>query len=162
MNGRRFAELAMGHSINKALDYMFDYVLYPAAIWNLGAFLGGGVMAVASLAICLCCLRLYDWSKRDWLGIEAIKSLRTDPSRAGTWMPLARLLRMGTIPAFLGLSIYTDPFITTAYMRSGAFNGMSKRDWSIFIGSWLIGNLEWILIVSGGIWVVREIIVSML
>lgn len=43
-------------------------------------------------------------------------------------------------------------------MRRGAFNGMTRRDWGIFLASWLIGNLEWIFVLSGGIWLVRWIV----
>jgi len=33
-----------------------------------------------------------------------------------------------------------DPFIATAYLRQGAFGGMARRDWKIFLLSWLIAN----------------------
>ena len=38
------------------------------------------------------------------------------------------------------LSIKFDPFIVTVYLRRGRFGGMSRRDWRIFLLSWLIGN----------------------
>lgn len=52
---------------------------------------------------------------------------------------------------FLFLSIKFDPFITTAYMRHGKFNGMTKRDWKIFTGSLLLGNVYWTLACYMGI-----------
>lgn len=153
----RVGELTLGHVVNWLVTYGFDYGLYPFVIWKLGPFFGGGIMALASLVVCLLCLWFYDKSKRDWLGIEAVKDLKDPGEFKGLRKLLARVLRMGEIPAFLALSIYTDPFITTAYMRKGAFTSMTSRDWGIFLGSWVIGNGEWILVLSGGIWLVREV-----
>lgn len=158
----RLGELSIGHTVNFLIVYGFEYVLYPFTIWHLGPLKGGAVMALSSLVICLVTLWFYDWSKRDWLGIESIKGLKKTNNANTCRQILAFILRLGEIPAFLALSIYTDPFITTAYMREGAFNGMSRRDWIIFWASWIIGNLGWILIISGGIWFIREYFVTSL
>jgi hypothetical protein len=66
-------------------------------------------------------------------------------------------LTKGNIVVFLVLSINLDPFITTAYMRKGKhqFNGMSKRDWTIFMGSLLISNAYWTLACFMGITIVE-------
>ena len=84
-----------------------------------------------------------DWSKRDWLGIEAIKSLKdySGTSRSGRFM--AWLLRQSDPVACILLSIRFDPFIVTVYLRQGAFGGMTRRDWKIFLLSWLIANAWW-------------------
>jgi len=52
-------------------------------------------MALASLVVCLLQLWFYDWSKRDWLGIEAVKSVsRISASGSSTIMVLPyRFLR---------------------------------------------------------------------
>lgn len=82
----------------------------------------------------------YDWSKKDWLGIEAIKELRAydGTSRFGRF--LAWTLRSSEPVACVALSVTSDPFITTVYLRRGKFNGMTRRDWNIFLASWFIGN----------------------
>ncbi len=149
--GRRAAELAAGFLTWKAADYAFDYALYPFVVWKLGPVAGGAIMALLSLAFCLLLLRLYDRLGRDWLGIEFVKNLRHyhGPSRwrRGT----AWLLSRGDGAAFVVLSAKYDPFVTTAYLRRGAFNGMTRRDWTIFLASWLIGNLLWIAVCQSGI-----------
>lgn len=148
---KRAGELLLGHTINTVWDYGFDYLLYPAVIWYSGPVWGSIIMAFASLAICLALLRLYDWSKRDWLGIEAIKSLKgySGASRSGRVM--AWLLRQSDPVACVLLSIKFDPFIVTTYMRQGAFTGMARRDWYIFFLSWLIGNVWWSVVCISGI-----------
>ncbi|MFA7344609.1 MAG: hypothetical protein WC003_09915 [Terrimicrobiaceae bacterium] len=56
------------------------------------------------------------------------------------------------------LSVHTDQFITTAYLRHGAFRGMTRRDWTIFLGSWLLSNLIWIAVCAGGVEAVRRML----
>ena len=48
------------------------------------------------------------------------------------------------------MSIKFDPFITTAYLRKGKFSGVTRRDWTIFIGSLLFSNAYWTLACSMG------------
>ncbi len=88
-------------------------------------------------------MKFYDWSKRDWLGIEAIKSLKdyTGTNRSGRVMDW--LLRQSDPVACILLSIKFDPFLVTVYLRRGCFGGMSRRDWRIFLLSWLIANAWW-------------------
>ena len=112
---------------------------------------------MASLVVCLLTLWFYDWAKRDWLGIELLKGLRlyTGPSiwrRATAW-----LLGRGDAVAFVVLSLRFDPFITTAYMRHGVYNGLTRRDWKIFLGSVLLSNAAWTFVCFGGIEAVRRL-----
>ena len=154
MQGRlqRIAELAVGHAFNNVVSiWAFDYILYPYVIWNYGLTKGGVLMAVLSLLICLLMLWFYDWSKRDWLGIEAVKQLRDGEAKPRWRRLLAWALAKGDMAACVGLSLYSDPFITTAYLRRGAFQGMTWRDWRIFFASWFIANVWWALACFGGV-----------
>lgn len=147
----RTTELAAGVLGWKAFEYAFDYLLYPFAIWKLGPLVGGMAMAMASLVFCFFLLRLYDRLGRDWLGLEFVKNLRhyEGDSRWRRW--LAWCLHRGDAAAFLVLSVKYDPFITTAYLRRSAFNGMTVRDWTIFLASWLVSNALWIAVCYGGV-----------
>lgn len=49
------------------------------------------------------------------------------------------------------LSLRFDPFIVTVYLRRGRFGGMTRRDWRIFLLSWLIGNAWWSIVVFTGL-----------
>ena len=148
---RRFAQWATGILSYKLTDYAFDYALYPYVIYKLGLLWGGVVMAVASLLVCLLLLQAYDWLKRDWLGIEFIKSLRTYAGASRWWRSLTWLLNGGDLVAFVVLSLRFDPFITTAYLRHGRYNGLSRRDWRIFFGSVVLSNASWAVVCYGGI-----------
>jgi hypothetical protein len=147
----RIAELSSGYLIWNVLDYIFDYVLYPFVIFKWGPLAGGLGMTLLSLLSCLMLIWIYDWIGRDWLGIETVKGLKiyTGDSRWRQW--LARVLKKGDGFAFLILSLKYDPFITTAYLRHGAFNGIKRHDWIVFFSSGLLANLWWIVVCFGGI-----------
>lgn len=151
----RVAELCIGLTTNKLIDYAFDWVLYPYVIYRFGIWMGGVVMTILSLLSCLLSIRFYDWSKRDWLGIEAIKSLKESEGKGGAGRFIAWLLKKGDFLTALVLSVHYDPFITTVYMRHGAYNGMNGRDWRIFMGSLVFGNAYWTLACYMGISVVE-------
>jgi len=155
---KRAAELATRFLTWKAVDYAFDYALYPFVIWKLGPWAGGTVMAVLSLLFCLFLLRLYDWLGRDWLGLEFVKGLRFYEGRSRWRRGLAWLVARGDFAAFIVLSVKYDPFITTTYLRRGAYSGMKRRDWGIFLASWFVANALWIFICYGGIELLRKLI----
>lgn len=152
---KRCAELTTGFLTWNVIDHAFDYALYPFVIWKLGPWLSGAIMTLLSLVFCLFLLRLYDRLGRDWLGLEFIKNLRHYDGTSRWRRGLAWLVSRGDGVAFVILSVKYDPFITTAYLRHDAYNGMNKRDWMIFLGSWIVANGLWIAICTGGIEMVR-------
>ena len=151
----RAGELALGIGINKLIENLFSYVLYPWIIYKYGALNGGFVMMFLSLVTSLLTLKFYDWSQRDWLGIEAIKSLKDYRGEHNAGRMTRWFLRKSEPAAFLFLCFWHDPFITTAYLRKGKFNGMTSRDWCIFYGSVLVSNGYWILACYMGITLVE-------
>jgi hypothetical protein len=148
---RRTGELAIGHIVNYGTAWAFDFGLYPLMIFWLGLGRGFVVMATLSFLVCWLFMKFYDWSKRDWLGIEAVKELKNynGASRAGRL--LGWVLRRSDPVACVLLSIKFDPFIVTAYLRREAFGGMTRRDWNIFLLSWFIGNAWWSVVCFTGI-----------
>jgi hypothetical protein len=64
---------------------------------------------------------------------------------------MASLLRQSDPVACVLLLIKFDPFIVTAYLRKGAFGGMTRRDWKIFLLSWLIANAWWSVVCFTGL-----------
>lgn len=159
---KRIGLLAVGHTFNEAFDHMFNYWFYIPVIAWLGPKKGGLVMTFVSLFTCLAFIKFYDWAKQDWLGIEVAKEVRDYGPRFISnfaaksclgrmlWWPFSKIIlfvlwaaRKGGLVAFFALSVFSDPFITTVYFRSGKFNGMGKGDWLVFVGSVLVGNGYW-------------------
>jgi hypothetical protein len=159
----RIAELTCGISIKSLVSYSFDYFLYPFVIYKLGILTGGAIMMFLSLLACVILIKFYDWSKRDWLGIETIKGVKEYHGESSLGRLTAWLLRRSEPVVFLFLSIKEDPFITMIYLRHGShqYNGMSSRDWRIFLGSVAISNIYWTLAAYMGIsaveWVWRVV-----
>lgn len=151
----RIAEIALGLSAANIIEYVADYLLYPFVIYNVGILRGGIIMTLVSFTICITGMRFYDWSKRDWIGIEAIKEIKTYKGTKKIGHVTSWVLKKSEPVVFLFLSIKFDPFVTTAYMRHGKFNGMSKRDWTIFMGSLIISNVYWSLACFMGITLVE-------
>jgi hypothetical protein len=65
-----------GFILKRAINYPFDFVLYPAALFWLGTVTGGLFMMALSVVFNTLLIRAYDWSETDWLAIEAIKEFR--------------------------------------------------------------------------------------
>jgi hypothetical protein len=160
----QIATVALGVTFNQAVDFLFNYPLYIIVMEKFGPKNGFLIMTTLSMLVCLLFIRFYDWSKRDWLAIEMTKEgSEVLPDyirrvRVGSWIqkiiwwPFAQLsllvllaIRKGGLIAFFALSIWTDPFVTTVYMRKGhhGYGGMSGHDWRFFVGSVIVGNLYW-------------------
>jgi hypothetical protein len=139
------ATFGIGLLLKKTSDYVFDYLLYPAALIVLGYLWGGIVMTIASVFLNLLVIRAYDWAKRDFLLLETLKQLRTADSTHWGKRLIATALSKGDAVAFFVLSWFEDPIVVTLYLRkgSGKFDGLSRRDWAIFGASTLVSNLMW-------------------
>lgn len=147
----RGGELSIGLAAKYLSDRAFDYLLYPFVIFKFGILKGGIVMTFLAFIANIMTMKFYDWSKRDWLGIEAIKGLKTYNGNKIIGRFTSWILKRSEPVIFLFLSLRYDAFTTTAYLRRGKFNGMSKRDWTIFMGSLLLSNLYWTLACFMGI-----------
>lgn len=142
------------------LNYLYDYLFYPYIIWRFGLFKGAIVMIPLSTFICYLLLLFYDWSKKDWLGIESIKQIKEKEMHTWIGRVTSWILKRSDLLALLFLSIQFDPFITTVYLRRGShqFNGMTARDWRIFFGSAAIANFYWTFIIFTGISIIEYVI----
>jgi len=147
----RIADLSLGYTGNQLVVWAFDFMLYPFVIYKFGIFRGGVIMTFLSFLACLLTMKFYDWSKRDWLGIEAAKELREYKGNRNIGRLTSWILKKSDPLIFFFLSIKFDAFITTAYMRHGNFTGMGRREWAIFMGSLLISNIYWTLACYMGI-----------
>lgn len=156
---KRFAILAIGFLGNKAMAWVVNYGIDPYLVVNFGLINGGIAVMVFSFIICLASIVFYDWAKQDWLGIELVKKIKEYEGKRYVGRAIAWLLKKGDLVALIGLSILTDPFITTVYLRRGAnqYNGMGRREWKIFLLSTVISNIYWVLIIFGGISLIRRI-----
>lgn len=155
--------MALGHTVKKLEELLFDWLIYGAvAAWataSFGAMQGSlvtfAIMAPVSAVVCFAYLKFYDWSKQDWFGFEVAKELRDSIDGEGFWKRLLRrVLRLGTIPAYIAMSVWFDPFMTMVYLRKGSaqYNGLSRNERLLFLGSVLISNGYWTLRWTAIVW----------
>jgi hypothetical protein len=156
----KIATMGVAYTFDTIVNWLFNYPLYIFVIANWGKYIGGGIMIVLSFFACLTYIVIYDWLKRDIFGLEMAKGLVEEWKEyqgKNFWRSLlARFLkRWGDAGIFIALSILKDPFYTVAVCRKevAKYNGLSKRDWKIFLGSVALGNVPWILTVSGVVWI---------
>jgi hypothetical protein len=74
-------------------------------------------------------------------------------NRVGIKLVIVKILRKSNVILFIFLSIYFNPFVAVAFNRKGnfAYNGLSARDWRLFILSVIISNGFWSTTVFAGI-----------
>lgn len=149
----RVAELTAGITVFKLSNNAFDYALYPFVIYKLGIIKGGLIMTFLAAVINILCLKFYDWSKRDWLGIEVLKGMKGYEGGNRLVRFMSGILKKSDPAAFFFLSIKEDAFITMIYLRRGShqYNGMSARDWRIFLASLSVANIYWTLAAYMGV-----------
>jgi len=147
--------LAIGHTAKRVEEYLFDWLLYGIVVlWSIntwGSFWGSIVaffiMAPTSALFCWIYILFYDWAKKDWFGFEALKELRETETQGVFGRIFRRVVRFGDIPAFILLSIYSDPFMVAVYFRKKGHEhrGLTRRDWKIFWASVVVSNAYWTL-----------------
>lgn len=143
-----------GVSTYSLFSWLFDYPVYTFIIWIFGPICGGLIMIALSFLVDFYAIRFYDWSKNDWLALEYFKSLR-DYNGANKYKKFTGYLLSKTSlwVQIVILSLKFNPFIVTLLLRDGAhqYNGLSRRDWRIFWGSFLITQAYWIAVIATGI-----------
>lgn len=156
---KRFSQRGLGLYLYNSFNRFYDVVLYTAVIAKWGALKGGAVMMALSFVLDLVTLRLYDRFKRDVFGIEELKRVRESEATTWTGKTLRWALRQNDFVVFVVLTLMTNQFVVTAWLRHGAgeFNGMQRRDWMIFLSSVVLGNLYWIAVISGAIQLFRTL-----
>lgn len=139
------------------INYGFDFVLYPLALYHLGVVYGFSVMVVLSFLFCWFYFLIYDYLKRDFLGIEFSKekmnAIIASNDSVGLKLFLVKILRKSHLFLFVFLSIYFNPFVAIAFRRKGNFeyNGLTAHDWRMFILSVIISNGFWATTVFAGL-----------
>jgi hypothetical protein len=155
----RLKTFAAGATAMYAFNKCFDYLLYPYVIYRAGVLFGGLIMTGLSAIACLAILKFYDWTRKDWLGIETVRNLRHYRSERAAGRLFTWLLARSNAVAFVVLSLNYDPFVTTVWLRHERFGGLSARDRRIFWGSVLLCNASWTLTcwlgVNAAVWAWR-------
>ena len=173
-NLRKALGVAAGYGIYTLLGELYDTLLWPVIQGAYGVK-GAVGMSVGALAINFLVLSVYQRQNVDWLGVGVVEALtargtRTanrllaHPTWAGTFLYLPARLLQGVVWAlktpwmgFLALSLLTDSFITTAFLRQGRFGSLSRKDILVFLGSSLLSCGFWVAWNAGVVTVFKQL-----
>lgn len=139
------------------LTWIYDYLVVSACIVYFGLLKGVVIVLFMSIFIDLATLKFYDWFKKDWLALETLKDLEHNKNFVGKLLNFVH--NRNTFITVIVLSLTSNAFVVTTYMRKGSnlYNGLTARDWIIFLSSSLLINVYWAFVVGGGIEFVKEI-----
>lgn len=139
----RIATLLVGYTFDQVMTKSYTYGVVPMLMIRYGIWEGTLLNLAISFFLCLTTIRLYDWAKKDWLGIEMLKGIREGQGGGLFQSLLSWALRRGDWAMMLVLSIFKDAFVCTVWMRKGAYEykGMDRRDWSIFTVTLFLSTL---------------------
>lgn len=152
---RQIGTIAVGHTAKKIEEYLFDWLLYGTVVYYCtqrwgsvwGSVYAFCIMAPLSAWLCEWYIKFYDWAGVDWLGFEALKEIRD--IEHGNWFArlTGKIMRFGSVPAFFALCVYGDPFMVTVYFRdrTRVYQGLSGRDYTLFLLAVVISNAYWTL-----------------
>lgn len=148
-------------------NWWFDNILFPAGIAKWGPLYGGIAMSVAAMLLNLACLVGYEYKKMSWIGdtedvLEGMfkwtkKIMEHEYKYASVKFVLAAIcvlprlvlsiavwcVAKGGIRAFLALSMFTDSFVTTAYLRKEKAGRSKAIDLGIFFASTVFSCAYW-------------------
>lgn len=152
-----------GISSYYVFTYLYDYLVVSFLLVYFDFVKGIIIVMILSMLIDLATLRFYDWFKKDWLALETLKDLQYKKNFFGRLFNYVQ--NKSTFITVLILSLTSNAFIVTAYMRKGSFqyNGLNKRDWTVFLSSSLLTNLYWVFLIAGGLEIIKylyQIIIS--
>ncbi len=152
----KWSVISIGFFANGIINTFFDFLLYPAVLLNLGTVVGGVIMTVLSIILNFSLIIVYSFKEIDWFGFE---ELRLKRDREEDKRLFKFILNLGHWPAFIILSLY-DPFLAFVYAKGKrkSHKHFSFSDWIIFTFSHIIGNGGWILLLTGVITIVKNLI----
>ncbi len=160
----KWAGMLSGWGIWSASSVYYDRVAYPAIMLALGDLRGGIIAGLGAMVICLAFLLHYEKTGSQWISStedvigQIIKRIRKIESyniilkiiffipRIFMQLSLNSVAARGAL-GFVVLSCMSDPFVTLSFFKKNR-NGLTKKDWMIFMLSGLIANVYWILYTS--------------
>ncbi len=135
-----FISTTITTSVNFAISFGVNYGLFIVLIRRYGDIWGTILSWIISFIIFYSMFLIYAWTKRDWIGIEKIKSkLKREPTGSLFSRILIYANKKGEFIFFVFLSAKLGPFTSLLYMREAYdYSKMSTKDWKRFLLAYVI------------------------
>lgn len=189
-HAQKMVQVSAGWSVILAINWVFDNPVYLSVIAWKGLIIGGAIMTAASIVLNATTLGIYEWRKRngvDHLGMDEFAALKKYlVSKTDLWKKYRGIKRVvffflglgskiaslflskGDVPAFLCLSVWSDPIVALAFWRRNRIGHFSLKDWLVFLASTLLANTYWsirsfvIVLIPQIIWKWRDAILDLM
>ena len=162
---KKIAQLTSAWGLLTAFSWVYDNPIWLVVTASFGVVKGSTIMTLGAMLINFTFLFLYQKYEIDCLGVNGFAKLKEDGDkwarkvhehhsflvRTIFWVPamffrlLVWAVRKNNVLAFIALSIQTDSFVTTAFLRGKVGGRLTRKDYGVFIGSTLLGCLYWSL-----------------
>lgn len=148
--GKKLAAFGSAFLALKVVNDTFDWVLYPLAIYWLGAYAGGALMIVLAFFLNYFLVLVYNRTQGDWLLLEWL-GLQRDAEAKTWWGRLLRFWLRHASWVVVSYMSWGDPFKAFVYLRGRmpAGSRFTAADWRLLFGVNLLGNLIHIALVMG-------------
>ncbi len=146
-------EIGIGLALYESFNFLYDWLFYPFALAYWGLALGGTIVVLGSLLVCVVLFWYYDCLKIDWLGAHALRELDAEVNKnrfekIATWIGKDKKThweRLLSPVVFVFLTLPVDPLIVAIHYRKQHFGGVTRRDWGILLAAVLAANAWWLI-----------------
>lgn len=162
---KKIALLTSGWGLLSAFSWVYDNPIWLIVTASLGVVEGSIIMTLGAMILNFFFLSLYQKYEIDFLGVNGFAILKENGDkwaekvhnhhnflvRTIFWIPasffclLVWAVRKNDALAFIALSIQTDSFITTAFLRGKVGGKLTQKDYVIFFSSTALSCLYWSL-----------------
>lgn len=175
---KRIAHIATGWGLYTTWSWIFDNLVWIFVIGWYGFQVGSIIMITFAVINNFIFLILHQKDQAKWLGVNGLEILKERGHqwadmlhqhknfliRTIFWIPahlfkfIVKLVRKNNVLAFIALSIETDSFIATAFLRGNVQGRLRAKDYTTFVASTILSCFYWslrngfILIVLGVVW----------
>jgi hypothetical protein len=156
---KRIKTIGIGLFLYLCINFVYDYLFYPFAIFHWGIVVGGSIAAAGSLIQNTTMFWLYDRMRIDWLGAYALEQLKdkgnkTRLERMAVWVGSEKKTLWGKVSSFFlfaFLTVAIDPLIVAVHFKRRHFEGLEARDWGILLSAVVLANAWWIARTAFGV-----------
>lgn len=150
--------VTIGSIVNIAIGYIVGCVSFTFLVLKLGNFFGVITAWTLSFVVFYTMILFYAWSKKDWIGMEKIKSnLKKEEQKNLLSKLLVYANKRSERLFFIVLSIQLGPFTSFVYMRDPHdYSKMQEKDWKIFLFAYLITNVFCTIVVFTGLYLYKS------
>jgi len=162
---KRIAHVATGWGLYTTWSWIFDNPIWLFVIGWYGFVVGSIIMTFVAVLNNFTFLLLHQNDQAKWLGVNGLLILKKEGHqwadrlhqhknffiRIFFWIPahlfkwLVKAVRKNDILAFIALSIQTDSFIATAFLRGDVKGKLRTRDYITFTASTILSCFYWSL-----------------